>query len=186
MEYTKAYEESIKRGTTSVSQAVDNSIDNFNGSSTTGGSISNNGGSSSSTVLIDGNGNYVIQNPGSSSSNALTGTVVNNYYTKVDDKVSQESLNLNNGILNAVKTIGTYTSDNLATLREILLRLDKSNDLLDTNNNLSATANDLLKRLRLGGTSSTGALPINSSSSTDNLDFLLDLRPMEPIVRGLR
>ena len=186
--YTKAYEESIKRGTTSVSQAVDNSIDNFNGGNSAGNSTSivNNGGSSSSTVLIDGNGNYIIQNPGSSSSNALTGTVVNNYYTKVDEKVSQESLNLINGILNSVKTIGTYTSDNLATLREILLRLDKSNDLLDTNNNLSATANDLLKRLRLGGSSSTGTLPINSSSSTDNLDFLLDLRPMEPIVRGLR
>ena len=130
-------------------------------------------------VGIDGNGNVVVINPTQNN----TSTVVNNYYKKVDDKVDEDKLKLLKQLLNSVNLIGGYTRSNLDTILKILKELEDSNSLLDTNNELSETTNELLKRLRLGGAPQGWTGDVNDVGS---LDFLLDTSLLDPIIQGVR
>ena len=143
-----------------------------------GGTIPSNPGNKPITGVTD-NGATIVINPTQNN----TSTVTNNYYKKVDDKVDQDKLLLLRKLLNSVNLIGGYTKDNLDTIRKILLELEESNSLLDSNNELSETTNELLKQLKFHGTPRGWTGDVNESGS---LDFLLDVSPMEPIVQGVR
>ena len=213
--YTKAYEDSIKVSTAESSSASNNSSsagsssgssndysdylpqnptingDGTGGSSTGGSSTgsSNTGGSSGSSsgsasdIIIDGNGNLIVP---PNAGNNVTNTT-NNYYEKVDEEVDKEKLRIIEEILNSVRLVGGYTKNNLDTIKKILEELEQSNTLLDSNNDLSETTNNLLQQLKFGNNSNgtTGGITGDVSES-GSLDFLLDISPMQPIIQGIR
>ena len=65
--------------------------------------------------------------------------------------------------------------------------MEQSNTLLDSNNDLSETTNNLLQQLKFGNNSNgtTGGITGDVSES-GSLDFLLDISPMQPIIQGIR
>ena len=213
--YTKAYEDSIKVSTAESSSASNNSSSagsssgssndysdylpqnpTINGDGTGGSSTggSNSGGSSTggnsgsssgsaSDIIIDGNGNFIVP---PNAGNNVTNTT-NNYYEKVDEEVDKEKLRIIEEILNSVRLVGGYTKNNLDTIKKILEELEQSNTLLDSNNDLSETTNNLLQQLKFGNNSNgtTGGITGDVSES-GSLDFLLDISPMQPIIQGIR
>ena len=213
--YTKAYEDSIKVSTAESSSASNNnnsagsssgSSNDYSdylpqnptingdgtGGSSTGGSNSggsSNGGNSGSSsgsasdIIIDGNGNLIVP---PNAGNNVTNTT-NNYYEKVDEEVDKEKLRIIEEILNSVRLVGGYTKNNLDTIKKILEELEQSNTLLDSNNDLSETTNNLLQQLKFGNNSNgtTGGITGDVSES-GSLDFLLDISPMQPIIQGIR